>query len=89
MAIHSSILSWRIPWRGEPGELQFIGLHRVGHDRSDLTHNNMTGFLLLCVDFLRLRQARATLCWGTLWFLLLLRSTCSRHGGFSSCGAQV
>ena len=29
MAIHSSILSWRIPWTEEPGGLQFIGLQRV------------------------------------------------------------
>ena len=25
MAIHSSILSWRIPWTEEPGRLQSIG----------------------------------------------------------------
>ena len=25
MATHSSILAWRIPWRGEPGRLQSIG----------------------------------------------------------------
>ena len=30
-AIHSSILAWRIPWTGEPGGLQSIGLQRVGH----------------------------------------------------------
>ena len=29
---HSSILAWRIPWTEEPGGLQFLGLHRVGHD---------------------------------------------------------
>ena len=32
MAIHSSILAWRIPWTEEPGRLQFMGLQRVGHD---------------------------------------------------------
>ena len=32
MAIHSSILAWRIPWTEEPGGLQSIGLHRVRHD---------------------------------------------------------
>ena len=32
MAIHSSILSWRIPWTEEPGGIQFMGLQRVGHD---------------------------------------------------------
>ena len=28
MAIHSSILAWRIPWTGEPGRLQSMGLQR-------------------------------------------------------------
>ena len=29
MATHSSILAWRIPWREEPGGLQFVGSQRV------------------------------------------------------------
>ena len=36
MATHSSVLAWRIPGMGEPGGLQSMGLHRVGHDWSDL-----------------------------------------------------
>ena len=32
MAIHSSILAWRIPWAEEPGRLQSIGSQRIGHD---------------------------------------------------------
>ena len=32
IAIHSSILTWRIPWTEEPVELQSMGLQRVGHD---------------------------------------------------------
>ena len=36
MATHSSVLAWRIPWMGEPGRLQSMGLHRVRHDWSDL-----------------------------------------------------
>ena len=32
MAIHSSILAWRIPWTEEPGGLQSMGLQRVGQD---------------------------------------------------------
>ena len=32
MATHSSILTWRIPKTEKPGELQSIGLKRVGHD---------------------------------------------------------
>ena len=36
MATHSCILAWRIPGTGEPGGLSSMGLHRVGHDWSDL-----------------------------------------------------
>ena len=36
MATHSSVLAWRIPGMGEPGGLPSMGLHRVGHDWSDL-----------------------------------------------------
>ena len=32
VATHSSILAWRIPWTEEPGELQSMGLQRVGHN---------------------------------------------------------
>ena len=32
MAAHSSVLAWRIPGMGEPGELPSLGSHRVGHD---------------------------------------------------------
>ena len=27
-----SVLAWRIPWTENPGGLQSMGLHRVGHD---------------------------------------------------------
>ena len=36
MATHSSTLAWRIPGMAEPGGLSSMGLHRVGHDWSDL-----------------------------------------------------
>ena len=32
MATHSSIIDWKISWTEEPGELQSMGLQRVGHD---------------------------------------------------------
>ena len=32
MAIHSSILAWKIPQTEESGKLQSIGSQRVGHD---------------------------------------------------------
>ena len=37
VATHSSILAWRIPRTVEPGRLQSMGSHRVGHDWA--THN--------------------------------------------------
>ena len=30
MAIHSSVLAWRIPWTEEPGGPQSMGSQRVG-----------------------------------------------------------
>ena len=32
MAIHSSILAWRIPCMEKPDRLQFVESQRVGHD---------------------------------------------------------
>ena len=32
MATHSSILAWRVSRTEEPGGLQSMGSHRVGHD---------------------------------------------------------
>ena len=37
MTTHARILAWRIPWTEEPGGLESIGLHRVGHDWNKLT----------------------------------------------------
>ena len=36
MATHSRVLAWRIPGTREPGGLQSMGSHRVGHDWRDL-----------------------------------------------------
>ena len=32
MATHSSIFAWGMSWTEEPGELQSMGLQRIGHD---------------------------------------------------------
>ena len=32
MATHFSILAWKIPWTEEPGRLQSMGSHGVGHN---------------------------------------------------------
>ena len=34
MAIHSSTIAWKIPWREESGRRQSMGSQRVGHDLS-------------------------------------------------------
>ena len=36
MAIHSSVLAWRIPETEEPSGLPSMGSHRVGHDWGNL-----------------------------------------------------
>ena len=41
MAIHSSILAWRIPWTEEPGGLQSIGSHRTEVTQHACTHHLM------------------------------------------------
>ena len=35
MATHTSILAWKIPWTGEPGGLQSIGLQEL--DMTEVT----------------------------------------------------
>ena len=47
MAIHSSVLAWRIPWTKEPAKLQSVGLQRVAHDWAANTHTliySLSGF---------------------------------------------
>ena len=39
MAIHSSILAWRIPWTEKSGGLWSIGSQIAGHNWSDLAHS--------------------------------------------------
>ena len=53
MATHSSVLAWRIPGTGEPGELLSMGSHRVGHDWSDLAAAAFIyKFLFICLSFI-------------------------------------
>ena len=40
MGTHSSIVSWKIPWTEEPGGLQSLGLHRVGHEKCLSMHTS-------------------------------------------------
>ena len=41
MAMHSSILAWRIPWTEEPGGLKSMGLQKVGYINT--THRQDSG----------------------------------------------
>ena len=44
MAIHSSTLAWKIPWKEEPDRLQSMGSQRVGHNSAtSLTHSLIAG----------------------------------------------
>ena len=49
MAAHSSVLAWRIPGTGEPDGLPSMGLHRVGHDWSDLAAA-VRSRMCICLD---------------------------------------
>ena len=54
MAIHSSILAWRIPWTEEPGGIQSIRSQRVEQDlatKPEITVINLfsLGLVLLAV----------------------------------------
>ena len=51
MAIHSSVLAWRIPGTGEPGGLPSLGSHRVRHDWRDLAAAAADSFLELSCFF--------------------------------------
>ena len=48
MATHSSILAWRIPWTGESGRLQSVGLKE-----SDTTERLSLHFFLKVIMFLK------------------------------------
>ena len=44
MASHSNILACRVPWAEEPGGLQSMGCHGVGHNRAtNTTTTNKSG----------------------------------------------
>ena len=56
MAIHTSVLAWRIPGMGEPGRLPSMGSHRVGPDWYSLaTQAYIISLLLLISHFSRVQ----------------------------------
>ena len=64
MAVHSSVLAWRIPPTEEPERLQSTGMWKVGHDwesntltLTDTQHADMYSRLLLFLHELQCLQA--------------------------------
>ena len=58
MATHSTILAWRIPWREDPGRLQYMGSQRV---RATNTHSLKTLHMVYIVDLLTVNSWPSTL----------------------------
>ena len=99
MAPHSSTLAWKIPWTEEPGRLQSMGSHRVGHDCSDLAAAAAATTLIFGLPW-RFRRYRIHLqCgspgfdswvgkipWRREWLLTPVFWPGESHGLFSPCG---
>ena len=66
LASHSSTLAWRIPWTEEPGVLQSMGSHRVGHDWSNLACPHRAQRLSLTVQYLVWECRSLIMEWGGL-----------------------
>ena len=49
--IHSSVLTWRIPWLEEPGELQSMELQRHRHEQLTHTHTHTPRAFILKACF--------------------------------------
>ena len=62
MATHSSVLAWRIPGMGDPGGLQSMGSHRVGHDWRDLAECIYMEFRKMVMITLYARQKKTHRC---------------------------
>ena len=64
MATHSSILAWRIPWREEPGRLQFTGGKEL--DTTGLLNKHLSSAYMYNSE-----KSLATLCMYTFAFVFL------------------
>ena len=76
MAIHSSILAWRIPWIEEPGGLQSMGSQRVRH--------NWVTLLYLTLLYLRLHRDHCPRLNGRLSLILTNPAESDRNSVSSS-----
>ena len=91
IAIHSSILAWRVPWTEEPGGLWSIGSQRVGHDWvTNHAHMQEKLFLELSLGFLGLLSFTSSF----LHFKINIHICClgfpgSSIGKESNCNARM
>ena len=63
MATHSSILAWRIPQTEEPGGLQSVGSHGVGHDWVTERSTNIRSFLAALYFLFLVLLSAILVCW--------------------------
>ena len=80
MAIHYSILAWRISWTEKPGGLQSMGSQRVRHDGATNTFTTFTT-KIMC-QFLN-----STYTWISFWstyMLLWILSKCNSYFDFNN-----
>ena len=83
MAIHSSILAWKIPWMEEPGRLQFMG---------SLSNFTSLYFILAALEFLSLFRLFSSFGEWRLLFIAVFRlliALASFVVEHSSCAAQA
>ena len=73
IATHSSIFAWRIPWTGEPGRLQSMGLQRVRHNWAT-RHTSSNSFFLFTVYFYLFGCVRSWLWHAGSFFVLGLQN---------------
>ena len=64
-------LPGEIPWTEEPGGLQSMGLHRVGHDRNNLAHSTCASMDCVPRDVLRALKLDFLLCTWASHFISL------------------
>ena len=52
MAIHSTVLAWKIPWTEKPGGLESTGLQRVEHDLATKQQQSISVYKYTCFTLL-------------------------------------
>ena len=56
MAIHSSILAWKIPWAAEPGRLQFMGSQNRTQLSDSHTHTHIFKMRLVLIALIAMED---------------------------------